>query len=542
MIRRLIFIYFLIPFSVFSQKLDYKNFDRAVKFNNSGNIEKAIKYANKALESSSVWTQPKLLLASIYAKEMQIDLAASYLLEVYNENDPNDINGINQVVRLYYSYGFYQKALFYAEKIISHNSDKYRLNNELERCINNCKFAIEAIKNPVNFSPINLNEGINSFLAEFVNTISIDGKRLFFTRRIEYEDRKPQEDLFFFNFFDSSLTSLPFNTDFNEGAITVSPDGSMCVYSACDRQSSIGGCDLFSRTFIEGSGWTEERNLGNSVNSRSWETQASFSPDGKYLYFISNREGGYGGDDIWRSEITQHGFMQAENLGPLINTRFNEMSPFLHADNLTFYFASNGHVGMGNYDIYISRRISSDKEWGLPENIGYPINTYDDENSLVVSNDGRTAFYTSNNSGFGKEDIFVFNLPDRMQADQISALELKIITQKIGDEVILNNVLFASNSYDLDSTSHVELDKLILYLIKHPHVKIEIQGHTDNVGNNLDNITLSEARARSVYNYLAARVENKLTYKGYGELKPVASNSTIEGRNLNRRTSFIIID
>lgn len=539
---RLIFICFLIPISAFSQKIDYKNFDKSVKYNNNGDIEKAIRYANKALESSPNWIQPKLLLASIYAKDMQIELAASYLLKVYDENDPDDINGINQVVRLYYSHGFYQKALFYAEKIISHEVGKYRFVNELDRCITNCKFAIEAMKRPIEFNPVNLNEDVNSSFAEFVNTVSVNGERLFFTRRMEYDDRKPQEDLFFFDFLDSSLIPLPFNTDFNEGAITISPDGFMCVYSACDRQNSIGGCDLFSRIFIEGIGWSEEHNLGSSVNSRYWETQASFSPDGKYLYFISNRDGGVGGDDIWRSQITEHGFMQAENLGSLINTRYNEMSPFLHPDNLTFYFASNGHIGMGDYDIYVSRRLSGDKQWRFPENIGYPINTHNVDNSLVVSNDGRTAYYTSNHSGSGKEDIFVFNLPESMQADKISELELEIITQKIGDEVVLNNVTFASNSSNLDSTSYVELDKLIMYLLKNPHLNIEIQGHTDNIGSNIDNLILSEERARSVYNYLVAKVENKLEYMGYGESRPLAPNNTIKGRNLNRRTSFVIIN
>tara|TARA_B100001250_G_scaffold87804_1_gene72618 strand:+ start:5793 stop:7421 length:1629 start_codon:yes stop_codon:yes gene_type:complete len=540
MMRRLILIFCLIPVFALSQKLDYKNFDKSVKYNNNGNIEKAIKYANKALENSPSWNQPNLLLASIYAKDRQIERAAFHLLEVYDENSPDDINGINQVVRLYYSHGFYQKALFYAEKIISNEAGKYRFANELDRYINNCKFAIEAIKNPVEFNPINLDNKVNSSFADFVNTLSVDGSKIFFTRRIEYNARKPQEDLFFFSFVDSGLNALPFNTEFNEGAITVSPDGSLCIYSACDRQNSIGGCDLFYRTFIEGLGWSEERNLGNSVNSKYWETQASFSPDGKYLYFISNREGGVGGDDIWRSEFTEHGFMQAENLGALINTRYNEMSPFLHPDNLTFYFSSNGHVGMGDYDIYVSRRGSVLKQWGLPENVGYPINTHNVENSLVVAHDGRTAYYTSNHSGFGQEDIFVFNLPESMQADKISELEIEIITQKPGDEVVLNNVTFASNSSEIDSTSYIELNKLLDYLIKHPHLDIEIQGHTDNIGGNIDNLILSEKRANSVYNYLLTKVKNKLEYRGYGESRPLSPNNTIEGRNLNRRTSFVI--
>ena len=165
------------------------------------------------------------------------------------------------------------------------------------------------------------------------------------------------------------------------------------------------------------------------------------------------------------------------------------MSPFLHPDNLTFYFGSNGHVGMGDDDIYVSRRRSNLESWGTPKNIGYPINTHNTENSLVVANDGITAYYTSDNSGFGLEDIFVFDLPLSMQADEISELELEIITQKIGEEIVLKNVTFASNSSEIDISSYEELDKLISYLIKTPDLHIEIQGHTDDIGADIDNVT-----------------------------------------------------
>jgi outer membrane protein OmpA-like peptidoglycan-associated protein len=459
---------------------------------------------------------------------------------VYNENSASDVKGIKQVIKLYYSNGFYNEALFYAEKIINQDTNKYRFINEIDRYVKNCRFSIEAIKNPIEFSPVNF-DNVNSTFAEFVNTVSVDGKKLFFTRRIEYDYRKPQEDLFSFSFDDSTLISLPFNTQFNEGAITVSPNERMCVYTACDRENSIGGCDLFIRNYSSADGWSKEYNLGKNVNSKKWETQASFSPDGKYLYFISNREGGFGRDDIWRSEITAEGFLQAENLGKKINTKYNEMSPFLHPDNLTFYFASNGHIGMGDYDIYLSRRINTIEEWEPPKNIGYPINTYNVENSLVVANDGRTAYYASNKSGFGLEDIFVFDLPENMQADEISELELEIITQKAGEEVVLKNVSFASNSYALEESSFAELDKLISYLKKNPNLQIAIQGHTDDVGNKVDNQILSEKRAQTVFEYLKRKASNPLIYKGFGESMPLESNADKNGRRINRRTSFIIL-
>ena len=538
--KKILVILFLIPYLSFGQKKDYKNFDKAVKYNTAGYIEKSIKYANKSLANTPAWSRPNLLLASIYANNKQIELAAEYLLKVYNENDPKDMKGTEQVVKLYYSNGFYKEALFYAEKIIALDTNTYIFTNEMNRFIGNCKFAIKAIKYPIDFNPLNHESSMNSAFAEFVNSISVDGKTLFLTRRIEYGVRKPQEDLFSFNFDDSTLIPLPFNTQFNEGAISVSPDGSLCVYTACDRQNSIGGCDLFIRNYNTENGWSKEYNLGKNVNSKKWETQASFSPDGKYLYFISNREGGFGGNDIWRSEISVTGFLKAENIGIKINTEYNEMSPFLHPDNLTLYFGSNGHIGMGGYDIYVSRRANALEGWGTPINIGYPINTHNAENSLVVANNGRTAYYTSNKSRFGLDDNFVFDLPESMQADEISEFELGIITQKGIGEVVLKNVTFASNSSEIDATSYAELDELIKYLTKNPNFQIEIQGHTDNIGSDLENLVLSNKRAKSVYDYLIITVKNKLSYKGYGESKTLAPNDTENGRELNRRTSFVI--
>ena len=324
------------------------------------------------------------------------------------------------------------------------------------------------------------------------------------------------------------------NTYGNEGAFSFSATQDMAVFTACDRHDRLGRCDLYllvnGRTF----------NAGKVINSKEWDSQGCFSPDGKYLYFVSSRKGGYGGKDIWRSEITNNGFLEPQNLGGVINTEYDEMSPFLHPDNLTLYFGSNGHIGMGDDDIYLSRIKNSIDEWGSPLNLGYPINTHNTENCLIVDNDGKTAYYTSDQSGFGLEDIFSFALPESMQADKISKLELEIITNKVGDEVILNNVTFLSNSFEIDASSYVELDRLIAYLTKNPHIEIEIQGHTDNVGSDKDNLVLSEKRAKAVYDYLMTKVGNKLSYIGYGESRQLVPNDSDNSRQLNRRTSFVI--
>ena len=536
---RLFFILLFIPNLFFAQNKDYKSFDKAVKFNIAGDFKKAIKYANKALENTPNWSQPNLLLASIYAKNKDIEIAASYLLRVYDPNNAKDIKGIEQLVKLYYSNGFYNEALFYANKIFAQDSKRFRISSDIDRYIQNSNFAIEAMKKPVVFSPKNLGLNINSKNEEYLPAISADGNSLVYSRRF-LKNNVLQEDFFISQKDENNSWTLsqPYgdnlNTSGNEGAFSFSADKHMAVFTACDRFDRVGRCDLY--LLIEGKTY----NAGKVINSEEWDTQGCFSPDGKYLYFVSDRYGGYGGMDIWRSEITKNGFLPPENLGDKINTKYDEMSPFLHSDNLTLYFASNGHIGMGDFDIYVSRRKNGIKEWGVPKNIGYPINTYNTENSLVVASNGRTAYYTSNKSGFGLEDIFVFDLPQHVRANEVSAFELDIITSKQGNEVVLKNVTFESNSSEIDESSFVELDKLIDYLKKNPNLHIEIQGHTDDIGSEQDNLILSENRARAVYDYLTIKVENKLTYVGFGELRPLIPNDSDKSRGLNRRTSFVI--
>ncbi|MBT4345769.1 MAG: OmpA family protein [Flavobacteriales bacterium] len=537
--RNYFLIFLFLPLISYSQFKDYKNFDKAIKYNKEGNLNKSIKFASKALENSPQWESPKLLIASIYANSKEINKAVSYLLSAYYNDENINLDGIKKITKLYYENGFYEESLKYAKLLILKDSVRFYDSREIRMIIKSSKFSINAINNPVDFSPKNLGSNINSSKEEYLPAISYNGKNLVYSRRLK-KNNVFQEDFYVSKLDENSnwILSKPYfgtlNTNGNEGAFSFSSDTGYSVFTACDRFDSMGSCDLYilfnNSTF----------NAGKIINSKSWESQGCFSPDGRYLYFVSNRSGGYGGKDIWRSQITDNGFLEPENLGPKINTEDDEMSPFLHPDNLTFYFASSGHVGMGGYDVYISKRIDGLNEWSLPTNLGYPINTFNTENSLIVANDGRTAYYTSNQSGFGLEDIFVFNLPENLRANKLSAIELDIISSKKGKEVVLNNVVFASNSSKIDSSSFKQLNDLILYLLKNPDISLEIQGHTDNIGSNNDNLILSTQRAEVVYNYIRDKVSNRLEFKGYGELVPLFSNTSEENRLLNRRTSFII--
>ena len=536
--RVFLLIFLVIPFILLSQnKKDYKNYDKAVKYFYDGKLDKSKQLIFKLLKKDENWEKPNLLMARILVDEGHIEEAVQYMLDVYSKNDYKDVLGIKQIANLYYNNGFYKKALDYFEMIKNLKSDL--IDKEIIKTMNNCVFAIEAIKNPVEFNPLNLGSNINTDLEEYLPSLSIDGNTLVFSKRMIGKDIPPQEDFYISikNEKEEWGKAMPYpgiiNTPNNEGAFSFSADNELVVYTACNRSDGKGRCDLY--LMINNNTY----NAGNIINTAYWESQGCFSPDGKYLYFVSNRPGGYGGKDIWRSRIAKDGFSEPENLGKNINTSYDEMSPFIHPDNLTFYFASNGRVGFGDYDLFVSRRTTTIEDWGFPKNMGYPINSHNTENSLIVSSDGMTAYYTSNKTGFGKEDIFQFTLPESLQADPISEIEMEIISQKSGDEIILRNVMFESGSYQLQDSSFNELDDLVAYLIKNPRLSIQIQGHTDNIGNEQDNQVLSEKRAEIVFNYLRSKVKNNLSYIGLGESIPLKENTTEEGRKINRRTSFV---
>ena len=538
--KKIFLIILFFPSFAFAQKKDYKTYDKAISYFNNGEIEKAKKSINKCIQKNIEWEKPYQLLGNIYELEGDIELAVKNYYKGFDSKNSKDQLWWQKLGDLYFENAMYQNALFHYKSFVAFADKEEVFYKKAIKHIQDCMFAIKAMENPVEFNPKNMGESINSDMAEYLPFISSDGKQFIFTRKVKGEGAL-QEDFYFSRWEDEWLKAEAMNsinTSYNEGAISVSSDGRFLIFTACNRVDGIGSCDLYLKII----GSETIMNL-EEVNTKNWDSQGCFSPDGKFLFFVSSRLGGFGGKDIWISKITEKGFEEPFNAGPTINTAYNEMSPFLHADNLTLYFASDGHIGMGDYDLFVSRRKNAELEWGSPENMGYPINTYKVENSLIVAKDGKTAYYTSDNSGYGLEDIFWFDLPKERQAAKILDLELRIITQKAGEEIILNHVQFAHNSYKLDEASFIELNRLLNYLKNNPHIKISIEGHTDNVGKEEENQILSENRAFAVYSFLINNniLESKLSYKGFGESKPLVPNKSENERRINRRTSFKII-
>jgi outer membrane protein OmpA-like peptidoglycan-associated protein len=269
------------------------------------------------------------------------------------------------------------------------------------------------------FEPRNLGDSINSDVSEYYPTITIDGNTLVYTRRVNGRNE---------DFYESDRTkgdwgkskSLPgnINTNQNEGAQNISQDGQWLIFTGCNFPEGHGSCDLYI-SYLTGDGWSTPENLGDSINSEFWEAAPSLSPDKRDLYFTSRQPDGYGGSDIYVSHRLKNGRWSApQNLGPTINTIGDEGAPFIHSDNQSLYFTSNGHPGYGGDDLFVSRKGPNGR-WGKPENLGYPINTIENEGSLVVAADGKTAYYASDRADTrGGLDLYTFELRNDVRPAQ----------------------------------------------------------------------------------------------------------------------------
>ena len=612
-------------------KKNKEYFLKAAKEASNNNYTKAISYCDKILEK-----QPDNVDAFLRK--------GSYLntLKRYPEAEASFAKAI-QLAPEYNSLSYYMLGLtqfhqqhFGKAKINIKtflDSGKGRKNQiqKAQRLYNISEFSEVALKNPVPFNPERLSEEINTIHHEYLPAITADRSQMIYTSRVNRS-----EDIFISQIEDGnyskgapiSFLEMPTGT----GAHCISPDGNMIIFTSCGDRLSFGSCDLYYIYYRDGK-WSTPSNMGKIINSAAWDSQPSLSGDGRTLYFSSKRKGGYGDSDIWASTKDENGKWRIPvNLGPEINTPQKDESPFIHPDDQTLYFRSNGRKGMGDFDIFYSRKDKN--EWTTTTNIGYPINTSSNDGALFVSLDGTKAYYTSDKYSLENKiapnlDIYSFDLyPEARpqpttyvtgsiidgvtgksisgnitinngeQVKQISTdnsgkftitlptfknyafqvtkpnyllfssrfklKEVKTAVDPFTLEVVLfpvpvkevtdtpmaynqaialENVLFETGSAILLPQSDFEIANLVKILNDNPDIYIQIHGHTDNVGSKSDNLTLSEARAKSVYNRIISMgiSSSRLSYKGYGETVAIADNNTAEGREQNRRTEFVVV-
>lgn len=609
---------------------------RALKFWNQKNYRETERYLEKALRYDSEYAHALYLLGELKLRQREVGKTQflwSKLLEVC----PNYKPEIAYILGLMYMEdNKLNKAIPLIEQFLANPERDFGLDKEAKAALKEAKQKQAIFANEVAFDPKPV-QRISTTADEYLATISPDQKTIYFTRRSRKVNRKegPAASARLVEEFCASILQAdgtfeegapmpsPFNTSYNEGGPSVTADNTELYFTVCVDMDGYKNCDIYY-TEVDAYGyWTTPRSVGDHINRvDTWESQASVTANGDWLYFTSDREGGIGGLDIYRCQRLEDGSWSAPKiLDGRINTRYDEKSPFIHSDSQTLYFTSNGHPGLGGFDIFYSK--ATDSTWQAPSNIGYPINSEQDDLGLFVSLDGKTGYFSSNtlraNTGW---DLYSFVMPEEARPEAVfliqgnldvadgadlenasiqlknlstqevtnikvdsetgsfarvverrdaedfilkvekkgmafsskylAADELKIrpqieaplalVPMEVGREYTLNDIQFESNSASLTTASRSIIQEFVLFMEDNPNLKADIQGHTDNVGDDGSNLSLSKARAKAVYDYaLSLGIGSaRLSWHGYGESRPIADNTSEEGRAKNRRTVFVI--
>ncbi len=379
--------------------------------------ETAERFLQDAIRADSSFIDAYMLLAEVeqdWGKPLNAIGAYKKGLAINEQYYPF---GFIRLGQLQYGEAQYDDALKTYNHFLKLHTGNAKNEEKAKDGIARCTFSINAIQHPVEFKPENLGAGVNSSLDDYWPSLSADEQTLVITRLIKSDDffKKVQEDFFISQWSNNGWSTAknmgyPINTSDNEGAQTLSGDGRLMVFTACNRSDGLGRCDLYW-SVRRGDKWSIPQNMGKPINTAYRETQPSITSDGRTLYFASDRPGGKGNHDIWVShkDSAEH-WTVPENLGDSINSPGTEMSPFIHPDNQSLYFSSDGLIGLGGYDIFVSRRNKEGK-WRKAVNLGYPINTNRDEIGLIVNARGDKAYFASNIDKNQGKDIFSFDMP-----------------------------------------------------------------------------------------------------------------------------------
>lgn len=545
----ILFLLVFMAFSGFAQhsKKAEKAYEAAEKAFQARDYKKAHQQALKAVIEDPNYAEAWLLEGEIGMETEDFDLAVLGYEKALAVDSMLFPPAAITLARLYDRQGAYKKEAVLLRWYQSKGFSSATNNATVAEMLELAAFRDFAMDHPVSFQPESVGNQVNTSADEYVNMLQFDGSQLLFTRKIDLGDGFQKEFLFVSKWdgeaWDAAqqlpFAAFPENVDL--AAAFISADGKKLYLTGCGwgRDS---GCDLYVSQWYEGQ-WTMPQRLKGSINTNSWESQPCVSADGKELYFVSRRDGNA---DIYRSQRNADGsWGEPQNLGTPINTKGTEMAPFLHPDGRTLYFSSNKHIGMGGFDLFMSRR-GEDGMWQEPVNLGFPINTNGDEINFFVAADGKTAFMSSvREGGQGGFDIYTFELPEEIRSDSANYLSTIDVVELVpGEALVLQNIQFEFNSSALTADSQAGIQMLTEFLQRNPNLKVELAGHTDNVGNDTYNMKLSAERAESVRKAL---IDNgidgqRLTARGYGATMPMAPNDSDEHRALNRRTEMIIID
>jgi outer membrane protein OmpA-like peptidoglycan-associated protein len=594
-------------------------------------FSEAISKLNDALEKDNDFIEAHLRLAFSYELLRNAKGQEYHLQQVVRiaPDSPKYKNVYYSLGKVYFNEGKYQQSGELLERLVKFGIDNDRMKLDVKKLQENITFAIEHIQKPIDIRPASMPAILNSFPLQYFPVLTADERTIIYTSRdggsfADDENIVTSEKDANGNWQKPVSISPNINSQFNEGTCTISADGRILIFTNCEGRSRVGGCDLYI-SYKSGDEWSEPKNLGRNVNSMSWDSQPSLSADGRKLFFISDRAGGQGKRDIWMSTKDEDGIWQtAVNLGSVVNSAEDEVSPYIHVNGTTLFFASTGFPGFGSFDLYMSEL--KDSVWSEPKNLGYPLNTHEDQVSLFVSTSGKTGYYSYervNEANVKQSLLYSFSFPESgilknksifltgniydietnkpleakielyalgeekpssiFSSDPVTGKYFSILNEnsrialyierhgylfesqtfdvkpedgnelqkdiylkpiKIGSSVRLNNIFFEFNSASLTDESETEILKVARFISENPGIKIAIEGHTDDQGPHDYNLSLSERRARAVYDFLInlGIPPESLTYIGYGETRPLEKNTDEKSRSMNRRIEFSIAD
>lgn len=602
-----------------SSKKATKLYYKADKKYKERDFETAIEYLEEAARIDTTFYEAHIRLGSLYNALGQADSVYSKF-KTYIRLTSNPVASVlERMAHMAFDRGDYNLSAKYLKGFLSIVPEKSS-DREIALLSKSLAFAEIQLDNPDTILIQQLSEAINQFKLQYLPAITVDNATMIYTKRDNFGS---DEDIVISikkngEWQAAQPVSSKINTNLNEGACTISADGRTMIFTSCDRRNAFGSCDLFISKKI-GDNWTRPKNLGKAVNTQYWESQPSLSADGNTLYFTSNRPGGYGGRDIWVTQSIDGKWKKPTNLGEKINSFKDETTPFIHFNGKTLYFSSNSYPGMGGFDLFECEKL--DSIWSSPVNLGYPINTYRDEVSLLITADGDYGYFAKEqqkNREILDSKIVSFMMPDSLKPTKSSYLIGKVIdkadqkplkasvevynidtnerlyynssdsitgeyymvlpankslagyVKKAGylyhdfrfntnaesdtlmvelsriskDQIlVLENIYFDTDSYDLDDRSQSEISSVMEVLIENPGMVIEIRGHTDDIGARNYNKVLSENRALSVYKELIEKgiSAKQLSYAGFGDSLPIVPNDSDINRQSNRRIEFRVI-
>lgn len=371
----------------------------------------------------------------------------------------------------------------------------------------------------------NLGANVNTEGDEYINQVFSDS--IVFTRR------SGNEFVFVSKIIDGQYMlaeplNLGWHNDYWIGAMCFSADKKTLYFVGIDYPGGYGRGDIYKSEYTDNQ-WSEPINIGHPINSVTMESQPCISADDKEMYFVRDTKSNK--SNIYYSRYLQDEWSVPQSIAA-INTRFGEMAPFIHPDGRTLFFASEGHNGMGGYDIFVCRKLLNGT-WSEPVNLGVPVNSEKNEISFVVSSDGKKCYVSSDREGgFGGYDIYVFDYEDINMPEIVDTTHF-----------VMRNINFEFDSAILQESSFAAIDSLANFLKENPSITIEIAGFTDDSGTEEHNQKLSLDRANSVKEALINKgVEAiRMTGVGYGSGNPLKPNDTDENKALNRRVEIIIL-